>query len=119
MTQRQDELLTNEDPRFFAIDKAGTGLGALATTELLNDGAEVSFGLPSGPALFLNIALAAHQRRMAVGLASRSGSVRLNRLAAWISGLPLVDHAAARSGWWKYIWSGVRPPSAECGRTAL
>lgn len=49
----------------------------------------------------------------------RSGSVCLNRLAVWISGSPLVDHAAARSGWSKYIWSGVRPPCAECGLTAL
>ena len=49
----------------------------------------------------------------------RGGSVCLHRLAAWISGLPLVDHAAARSGCAKYIWSGVRPPSAECGLTAL
>ncbi len=50
---------------------------------------------------------------------TRGGSVCLHRLAARISGLPLVDHAAARSGWLKYIWSGVLPPSAECGRTAL
>lgn len=49
----------------------------------------------------------------------RGGSACLNRLAVWISGSPLVDHAAARSGWAKYTWSGVRPPSAECGRTAL
>lgn len=49
----------------------------------------------------------------------RGGWVGLHRLAALISGLPVVDHAAARSGWSKYIWSGVRPPSAECGRTAL
>ena len=51
--------------------------------------------------------------------ANRGGSVCLHRLAAWISGLPLVDHAAARSGWVKYSWSGVRSPSAECGLTAL
>ena len=53
------------------------------------------------------------------GALYRGGSVGLHRLAAWISGLPLVDHAAARSGWSKYNWSGVRPPSAECGLTAL
>ena len=51
--------------------------------------------------------------------AVRGGSVCLHTLAAWISGLPLVDHAAARSGWSKYSWSGVRPPSAKCGLTAL
>lgn len=50
---------------------------------------------------------------------ARGGSVCLHRLAAWISGLPLVDHAAARSGCPKYTWSGVRPPRAECGLTAL
>ncbi|OYY89806.1 MAG: hypothetical protein B7Y45_10290 [Sphingomonas sp. 28-66-16] len=49
----------------------------------------------------------------------RGGSVCLYRLAVRISGSPLVDHAAARSGCSKYIWSGVRPPSAECGLTAL
>jgi len=51
--------------------------------------------------------------------AGNGGLVRLHRLAAWISGSPLVDHAAARSGWSKYIWPDVRPPSAECGVTAL
>ena len=49
----------------------------------------------------------------------RGGSVCLHSLAGSLSGSPLVDHAAARSGWWKYVWSGVRPPSAECGRTVL
>lgn len=33
------------------------------------------------------------------GLPTRGGSVCLHRLAVWISGLPLVDHAAARSGY--------------------
>ncbi|RYE91869.1 MAG: hypothetical protein EOO77_47590, partial [Oxalobacteraceae bacterium] len=37
----------------------------------------------------------------------RGGSGCLNRLTVWISGSPLVDHAAARSGWSKYTWSGV------------
>ncbi len=58
-------------------------------------------GVPAGPAV------------------DRKGSVYLRTLAAWISGLPLVDHAAARSGLSKYTWSGVRPPSAGCGLTAL
>jgi len=56
--------------------------------------------------------------RNAIG-EGRGGSVCLYRLAVWISGLPLVDHAAARSGCSKYTWSGVRPPSAEWGLTAL
>ena len=51
--------------------------------------------------------------------AGRGGSVCLHRLAGRISGSPLVDHAAARSDWWKYTWLGVRPPSAEWGLTAL
>jgi len=33
----------------------------------------------------------------------RRGSVCLNSLAGSLSGSPLVDHAAARSGWSKYI----------------
>jgi hypothetical protein len=52
-------------------------------------------------------------------VAGRGGPGCLNRLAVWISGSPLVDHAAARSGWPKYIWSGVLAPRAECGRTLL
>ena len=40
-------------------------------------------------------------------LGERGGSVCLNRLSALISGLSLVNHAAASSGWSKYIWSGV------------
>ena len=43
----------------------------------------------------------------------RGGSACLNRLAVWISGLPLVDHDAGRSGWSKYTWSGVLAPRAE------
>jgi hypothetical protein len=39
---------------------------------------------------------------------NRGGSGCLNRLAVWISGSPLVDHAAARSGCSKY----TTPPSA-------
>ena len=49
----------------------------------------------------------------------RGGPGCLNRLAVWISGSPLVDHAAARSGWSKYTWSGVLVPRAECGRMLL
>jgi hypothetical protein len=53
---RQTELLEKEDPRFYAIDKFNTGLASIATTEKLN-GQIVSFGLPSGPGLFLSLAL--------------------------------------------------------------
>ncbi len=49
----------------------------------------------------------------------RGGSVRLNSLAGLLSGSPAGDHAAARSGWWKYTSSGVRQPRLECGRTLL
>lgn len=52
---RQDELLAKEDGRYYAIDKVGTGLGSIATTERLGNNV-VSFGLPSGPALFLHLA---------------------------------------------------------------
>lgn len=66
MTERQDELLANEDRRFFAIDKVGDGLGMIATTERLPDKSTVSFGLPSGPALAMSLALSAHRRRVAI-----------------------------------------------------
>jgi transposase-like protein len=55
----------------------------------------------------------------ALRLMMRGGPGCLNRLAVWISGSPLVDHAAARSGWSKYTWSGVLVPRAECGRMLL
>src|SRR6266446_6364435 len=55
---RQDELLEQEDGRYFAIDKFGTGLASVATSERLGRKKTivVSFGLPSGPALFLHLA---------------------------------------------------------------
>jgi hypothetical protein len=55
VSNRQDELLKNEDGRYFAIGKVGTGLGSVATGERLGK-TVVSFGLPSGPALFLHLA---------------------------------------------------------------
>ncbi len=58
---RQDELLEKEDGRYYAIDKAGTGLGSIATTERLKK-TIVSFGLPSGPALFLHLAHRAYSK---------------------------------------------------------
>lgn len=53
--ERQDRLLKAEDGRYYAIEKVGTGLGSIATTERIR-GANVSFGLPSAPALFLSLA---------------------------------------------------------------
>jgi hypothetical protein len=58
---RQDELLEKEDGRYYAIDKVGTGLGSIATTERLKKRI-VSFGLPSGPALFLHLAHHAYSK---------------------------------------------------------
>ncbi len=49
----------------------------------------------------------------------RGGSVCLNSLAGLLSGSPAGDHAAARSGCWKYTSSGVRQPRLECGRMLL
>jgi hypothetical protein len=62
---RQDELLEREDGRYFAIDKLGTGLSTIATTERLGPDT-VSFGLPSGPALFLHLAHRAFSQVRAV-----------------------------------------------------
>ena len=62
-TQRQIELIEKEDWRFYAIDFVGTGLGSLATTEKYEK-KNVSFGLPSAPALYLSLAQKAHQRRL-------------------------------------------------------
>jgi hypothetical protein len=58
---RQDQLLEKEDGRFYAIDKFGTGLASIATSERLNKKI-VSFGLPSGPALFLHLAHCAYTK---------------------------------------------------------
>ena len=65
MTPRQAELLEKEDWRFHAIDAVGTGLGMLATTEVLAK-RHRSFGLPSAPALYLSLASNAHERRSAI-----------------------------------------------------
>lgn len=53
--EEQQRLLDAEDGRYFAIDKFGTGLASIATEERIG-GAGVAFGLPSAPALFLNLA---------------------------------------------------------------
>ena len=70
MTDRQDELLRREDWRFFAITKLGTGLGMIATTEVLPSGELANFGLPSAPALFLSLAFASHRKRAGIDAAS-------------------------------------------------
>ena len=57
--------------------------------------------------------------KVALAAVKRGGSGCLNSLAGSLSGSPAGDHAAARSGWLKYIASGVRQPRLECGRTAL
>lgn len=64
-TDRQKKLLAKEDWRFHAIDAVGTGLGSIATTELIG-GKIISFSLPSAPALFLSLARRAHERRVAI-----------------------------------------------------
>jgi len=64
-TPRQLALLAKEDWRFHAIDVVGTGLGMLATTELLS-GRHLTFGLPSAPAIYLNLARNAHANRTAI-----------------------------------------------------
>lgn len=65
MTPHQAELLEKEDWRFHAIDAVGTGLGMLATTEKLAK-RNLSFGLPSAPALYLSLARNAHEQRIAI-----------------------------------------------------
>lgn len=71
-SDRQVRILANEDWRFHAIGPVGTGVGMLATTERMSKVSKkvVSFGLPSAPALYLDIATAAHRRRSASNLAS-------------------------------------------------
>lgn len=68
-TERQQKLLASEDPRFHAIGPVGTGLGMIATTERIGK-KNLSFGLPSAPALFLNIARESHMKRADIDLAS-------------------------------------------------
>jgi len=70
MTDRQDEQLSIEDWRFYAIEKFGTGLASIATQESLAEGAVVGFGLPSAPALFLSMAFAAYHKRASVNVSN-------------------------------------------------
>lgn len=66
-TERQLDLLNKEDWRFHAIGPGGTGLAIIATTEKPSklSSRVWSFGLPSAPALYLNLARQARDRRMA------------------------------------------------------
>ena len=67
MADRQTELLDQEDPRFYAIDKFNTGLASIATTEKV--GKEIlNFSLPSSPALFLNLALSSQKQIKKINL---------------------------------------------------
>ena len=66
MTDRGDELLAQEDGRYFAIDKVGTGLGSISTGERIQKQI-VNFGLPSGPALYLHLAHVAFRDLRKVG----------------------------------------------------
>lgn len=59
------EMLKKEDWRFHAIGQRGGGTVSIATQEFLGDGEIVGFGLPSPPALFLNLAFTAHRVRSA------------------------------------------------------
>jgi hypothetical protein len=61
-TERQKKLLARSDGRYFALDAVGTGLGMLAKAEWLGKRRGAHFGLPSGPALFLNLARRAYLR---------------------------------------------------------
>jgi hypothetical protein len=69
-TQRQLDLLEKEDWRFHAIGPGGTGLMMIATSERPSKLSKKvqSFALPSAPALFLNLALDARKRRVAIDL---------------------------------------------------
>lgn len=56
MTDKQDELLTKHDGRYYAIDKFNTGLALLVKAEKVGKLGQVDFGIPSSPALFLGAA---------------------------------------------------------------
>lgn len=62
MTNRQDDLLAQHDGRYLAIGKFDTGLAVLTTSEKVGNRSYVDFGLPSGPALFLNLARKSYVR---------------------------------------------------------
>ncbi|MCJ2084621.1 hypothetical protein MKK88_01240, partial [Methylobacterium sp. E-005] len=67
MASDQENLLAMEDWRYYAIDNFGTGLGMIATEERLSKNV-IGFGLPSAPALYLNMAFSAHRQRIATNI---------------------------------------------------
>ena len=71
-TDRQINLLKKEDWRFYAAGPGGTGLAMIATTEKPSKLSKRvwSFGLPSAPALYLNLAKQARDRRRAIDLSA-------------------------------------------------
>lgn len=64
-SQYQKDLLEKEDWRYFAIGPYGTGLVSIATVEKVSKLSKkaLAFGLPSAPALYLNLAKNAQDRR--------------------------------------------------------
>lgn len=64
------DLLEKEDWRYHAIGPGGTGLVMIATSERPSKLSKKvqSFALPSAPALFLNLAINARRRRLAIDL---------------------------------------------------
>jgi len=56
MIDKQDELLSRRDGRYYAIGKFNTSLAFLGKAEKLGKRGQVDFGLPSSPALFLSAA---------------------------------------------------------------
>lgn len=67
MIEGQEDLLNRGDPRFFAIDFVGTGLGSFSTEEKINNVIK-EFSLPSGSSLFLNLALKARKESLLFSL---------------------------------------------------
>ena len=65
---RPEQLLSKEDWRFYAIDKFGTGTASIATQERLSEENIVAFGLPSAPALFINMAFSAYRQRASINV---------------------------------------------------
>ncbi|MEO5616103.1 MAG: hypothetical protein ABIR04_14435 [Cypionkella sp.] len=72
VSSRQVDLLEKEDWRFHAVGPLGTGVGMIATTERASklSNRVRSFGLPSAPALYLNLAMNARKKRSTFNLAA-------------------------------------------------
>lgn len=61
MATKPEELLAKCDGRYYAIDKFDAGLAMLAKAEKLGT-IRVDFAVPSGPALFLNLARSSYMQ---------------------------------------------------------